>query len=112
MKKLFRSLGKPWFLTLLGVLALAVLIWFLGPLFGFAGSYPLEETGPRWVLIGCLFGIWVLVRVWKAIAAWRKNRRMVEQMTDTPEPQPDTAEVASARSSRPWANVSARPWRC
>jgi len=52
MKKLFRSPGKPWFLTLLGVLALAALIWFLGPLFGFAGSYPLEETRPRWILIG------------------------------------------------------------
>jgi len=96
MKKLFRFLGKPWLLTLLGVLALAALIWLLGPLFGFAGSYPLEETRPRWILIGCLFGIWALIQGWKAIAARRQNRRMMEQMTAAPEPQPDAAEVASA----------------
>ncbi|WP_089726258.1 type VI secretion system membrane subunit TssM [Candidatus Thiosymbion oneisti] len=95
MKKLFRSLGKPWFLTLLGVLALALLVWFLGPLFGFADSYPLEETRPRWILIGCLFGIWALVQAWKAIAARRKNRQMTEQMAAAPEPEPDAAEVAS-----------------
>ncbi len=96
MKKLFGFVGKPWFLTLLGVLALAALIWFLGPLFGFAGSYPLEETWPRWIVIGCLFGIWALVRIWKVIAARRKNRQMVEQVTAAPEPQPDAAETASA----------------
>lgn len=97
MKKLFRFLIKPWFLTLLGVLALAVLIWFLGPLLGFADSYPLEEARPRWILIAGLFGIWLLIQIWMAIAARRRNRQMVEQITEAPEePQPDPTETASA----------------
>jgi type VI secretion system protein ImpL len=100
MKKLFRFFAKPWLLTLLGVAALAVLVWFLGPYFGFADSHPLEERRPRWILIACLFGIWALVRAWKAIAAWRRNRRMMDQMASAhqpqPQPQPDAAETASA----------------
>ncbi|MCB2261653.1 MAG: type VI secretion system membrane subunit TssM [Candidatus Thiosymbion ectosymbiont of Robbea hypermnestra] len=92
---MFRFLGKPWLLGLLGVLALALLIWFLGPLFGFAGAYPLEDAGPRWFLIGCAFGIWALVQVWKAIAVQRRNRELMDQMAETPEPEPDAAEVAS-----------------
>jgi len=82
MKRLFGLVRARWLLSLLGVLALAVLLWFLGPYFGFAGSYPLEETKPRWIGIGLLFGIWILAQAWQAIAARRRNRRMMDQMAE------------------------------
>lgn len=64
-------------ITLLGVLALALFIWYLGPLFGFGQSQPLVSESHRLVVIGFLFMIWALGR---AALYWRARRRNSEVM--------------------------------
>ena len=96
MKKLFGFLTQRWFLSLLGTAALAILVWFVGPLFGFAGSEPLADEGARWIVIGCLFTLWALFLIVSVIRARLRNRRMVEQLAAAPEPAPDAAEVATS----------------
>ncbi len=95
MKKLFGFLGARWFLTLVGTAALALLVWFVGPLFGFAGSEPLAEERARWLVIGGLFAVWALYQIGSAIAARLRNRRMVDQLAAAA-PIPDATEVATA----------------
>ena len=75
MKALFGFLTARWFLALLGTAALAALVWFIGPLFGFAGSAPLEPEAPRWWVIGILFALWALWQIGAAVVARRRNRR-------------------------------------
>ncbi|MDB5887877.1 MAG: ImcF-like protein, partial [Rhodocyclales bacterium] len=41
MKAFFKILFHPILLTILGLIALALVIWFVGPLFSFAGFAPL-----------------------------------------------------------------------
>lgn len=95
MKSLFTLLGARWFLTLLGTGALALLVWVLGPLVGFAGREPLASPGSRAILIGVLFGLWGTVQlVAVARSRWR-NRRLLEQLAASPAPTPDPAKVAS-----------------
>lgn len=95
MKKLLGFLGARWFLTLLGTAALALLLWFLGPLFGFAGREPLAPESTRWWVIGILLGVWALVQLVSAVAARIRNRRLMDQLAAGPEPAPDPARVAS-----------------
>jgi type VI secretion system protein ImpL len=95
MKKLFGFLGSRWFLTLLGTITLALLIWVLGPLFAFAGREPLAREAARFWVIGLLFAVWALVHIVSALAARRRNRRLMEQLAAAPEPPPDPARVAS-----------------
>jgi type VI secretion system protein ImpL len=95
MKRLFGFLGARWFLTLVGTAALAALVWFVGPLFGFAGREPLAPEAARWWVIGTLFAVWAMVRIVSAIVARIRNRRLMEQLAAGPEPAPDPARVAS-----------------
>ena len=96
MKTLIRLLTARWFLSLLGTLALAVLVWFVGPLFGFAGTEPLGPESRRWWVIGILFALWALWQIGAVFAARRRNRRLVEQLAAGPAPAPDPANLASA----------------
>ncbi len=95
MKALFRFLGSRWFLTLLGTLALALLIWFIGPLVGVAGMEPLASPHSRYIAVGALFGVWGLVRIGSAVRARLRNRRLMEQLAARPAAAPDPAKVAS-----------------
>ena len=96
MKALFGFLTARWFLALLGTAALAALVWFIGPLFGFAGSAPLEPEAPRWWVIGILFALWALWQIGAAVVARRRNRRLMEQLASGPAAAPDPTQTASA----------------
>ncbi|MBS1202059.1 MAG: type secretion protein IcmF, partial [Chromatiaceae bacterium] len=95
MKRLFGFIGSRWFLTLLGTAALATLVWFVGPLLGFAGREPLAPESARWWLIGVLFAIWALIQIVSAVAARIRNRRLMDQLAAGPAAPPDPTRVAS-----------------
>jgi type VI secretion system protein ImpL len=61
MKKLAGTLRTPQWLTLAGVLALLVVVWFEGPLFAFNGHVPLEAARARWIAMIALVAAWALV---------------------------------------------------
>ena len=95
MKTLFRFLGSRWFLTLLGTLALALLIWFIGPLISVAGVEPLASPRSRYMAVGALFGLWGFVRIGSVVRARLRNRRLMEQLAARPAAAPDPAKAAS-----------------
>ena len=80
MKGPFRFLVSTWFLSLLGVVALALLVWFVGPLLGFAGRAPFSAPSIRWWVIGGLFGSWGLVHLISALIARGRNRQLLDQL--------------------------------
>ncbi len=92
MKSVLRFFGSRWFLTLLGTIALALLFWFIGPLFSFGGVEPLSTQLSRGVAVGALFGLWGLVRIGSWIRARLHNQRLMDQLAETPV---DPAQEAS-----------------
>ena len=94
--KIFAFLKARWFLSLLGTAALAALVWFIGPLFGFAGTEPLAPEARRWWVIGILFVLWLLWQIVSAVAARLRNRRLMEQLAAGPAAPPDPTQAASA----------------
>ena len=95
MKGFFRFLGSGWFLSLLGVIALALLVWFVGPLLGFAGKAPLAGVAVRLTVVIVLFAIWAIVQLVSLLRARARNRKLVDQLAEEGEGM-DSAEVASA----------------
>jgi type VI secretion system protein ImpL len=77
MKKLAGTLKAPQWLTLAGVLALLVVVWFEGPLFAFDGHAPLESTRGRWVAMAALLAAWALAWGMRLGAARLVNLRFV-----------------------------------
>jgi type VI secretion system protein ImpL len=76
--KILKLIFNPTLLTLLGLVACALLIWFFGPLFAFADFHPLDSTTVRVVLIALLFVWWFAWRGWK----WWKAKRASKQLVD------------------------------
>ena len=80
MKKVFRIFKRSWFLTLWGVTALSLFVWYLGPLFGFGQYQPLNSVNNRVFTITVLFFLWITFVLWKAFKARQKNNQMLNQL--------------------------------
>jgi type VI secretion system protein ImpL len=81
-----------WFNTLLGVVLLAVLIWFFGPVIGIGQMHPFDSQIVRLIAIGVLAVLWVVVNVLHMLRAKKRDKDLVEEVAKAPDP----AEIASA----------------
>lgn len=96
MKKLVAILKNRWVVSLLGLLAVSILVWFVGPLIGIAGSIPLAGEVARLVTILVIAVIWGLNNMRIQMQVNRMNQQMASGMA---EPVIDTAGAASAEQS-------------
>ncbi|MGN6806224.1 MAG: type VI secretion system membrane subunit TssM [Trinickia sp.] len=75
--------------TFAGVLALAALIWFAGPLVAFDGHRPLETAAARMLAIVVLLAIWGARVAWRNWHAARLNAELLAQLrSDSARAQP------------------------
>lgn len=95
MKKILRLLFHPLLLTVVGLGAVAAIIWFFGPLLALAQWRPLEPETARLGTIAALFGIWLLRRLWKIFKAGRLNARLIEGLLAKAPLTPAVAPTAS-----------------
>jgi type VI secretion system protein ImpL len=97
MKAIFGLFRKRWVLTLLGLILLSLLIWFIGPLFAFAEYKPLDPESRRWLLIGLVFAIWLARLAWGWIKQLRANRSLLSGLIGSGQTaQPSEGQRASA----------------
>nr|WP_222938244.1 type VI secretion system membrane subunit TssM [Pseudomonas chlororaphis] len=82
-----------WVVPLLGLLALSLVIWFLGPLIVVAGHEPLASAAVRWALIALLFLAWIGMRVLRIVQARRNAAKVMQGLAAV---APDAASVATA----------------
>jgi type VI secretion system protein ImpL len=94
MRAILGFFFKRWVLSLLGLIALSLIIWFVGPLFAFAGYKPLEPEAPRWILIGIAVVLWIGRRIWKWAKALQTNRQLLGGLA-SPAAPPNEGERAS-----------------
>jgi type VI secretion system protein ImpL len=80
MKKILSFLKNPWFLGITGFLAVAALIWYLGPLIAVAGKTPLGTDLGRVVTIMTLGGSAALYQLTVYITTLRRNRDMLADL--------------------------------
>jgi type VI secretion system protein ImpL len=96
MKKLFRWLLKPPVLALLGVLLLALVIWFEAPLLSFDGHAPFAAEKVRWAWIVGLLLLWALWFGGKWLAVKLANLRLRESLAAQRRPAAETAQGTEA----------------
>ena len=91
MKAFFRALLHPVFLTVLALLIVSVLIWWIGPIIIIGRWIPLETELARGIAIGAV--VLLVVLRW-AFARWRA-RKASQNLTDglmkSPTSTPDKA---------------------
>ncbi len=95
MKKLLNFIKQRWFISLLGVLALGLFIWFLGPFFAFADYQPLAPELSRFILIGLIVIFWLVVQIWSFVKTMRQNSKVLSAMVEQSGPETSPVEQAS-----------------
>ena len=80
MKKILGIFTNPWFIGILGLLAVVALIWYLGPLISVAGHSPLATDFGRIALIFTVGGGFLLFQVVTYIQQLRQNRDMLADL--------------------------------
>jgi type VI secretion system protein ImpL len=104
MMYFLRRVGRFFFnktaLTLLGLVLLSLLIWYIGPIVAIGSVRPLESERVRWIIIAVIFGLFflrLLVRWWrqKNINGKLLNQLAKAQESKSVDPQaPGSEEVA------------------
>lgn len=84
MKKLMSFLFNRWTLRLIGLLALALLVWFVGPLVAIAEWHPLESVLARVLLIALVVLAYAARIGWQLFAARRKDKKLIEGIAEAP----------------------------
>ena len=79
-----RRAPPRWTLVVAGLLLVALLIWFVGPLIAVAGYVPLGPSWVRLVLIALLFAGYGGRRLWQRHRARAQNKAMLAELGDTP----------------------------
>ncbi len=74
-----------WFNTLLGVVVLAALIWFFGPMLALGQVHPFDSETARMIAIGVLFALWILVNVLHVLHARHKDKKLVDNVVTAPD---------------------------
>ena len=98
MKRIFSALLQPAPLALLGLLALALLIWWIGPLIAIAGHVPLESATARATAIVLLLLAFVLRTGYRRFKARAGEVDLLRRLFGRPKPV-EPAEVQRLRRS-------------
>jgi type VI secretion system protein ImpL len=67
-------------LSLIGLLALSLIIWLIGPLVAIGSVRPLESIWARLILIGMIVGTWAALKLLAAWKAKKANQDVVNQL--------------------------------
>ncbi len=90
-RRIVNFLTERWFLSFIGALSLALLIWFLGPLIPFMGSALV-----RWLCIAAIFVIWLVANLVLDIRAARREASMIDKVADTSGSRQSATDSAAA----------------
>ena len=83
MKGLIGFFTNSWVIQFIGLLALALLIWFVGPLIALAGKAPLESELARMLSIAGMLLLWLAFRLGMHVLAQRKDRQLMSELAAT-----------------------------
>ena len=101
MKKVLGLIFNAWVLAVIGLLAISLVIWIVGPIVQVGSTIPLESEKARLILIGVIVLLYVIAKLWGAWRARRTNSTVVNQlMAQAPTagaPDAASAELATIR---------------
>jgi type VI secretion system protein ImpL len=91
MRAILRFLGSRWFLSFVGVVLLAALVWLFGPFLSF-----LEDWPPRAIVIAAMAVIWAGLNLWLDRRRRKKEAALVQGVTEV---RVDPTAAASAEEA-------------
>src|SRR5215207_10993678 len=80
MRRIFSFVFNRTTLVLVGLVAISLIIWFIGPVISIGSVVPLESEAARLILIAAIFVLWAVVRFLKWWHARANNAALLNQI--------------------------------
>ena len=90
---------------ILGILLLALLVWFAGPYFAFADFHPLAPVSTRLTVTVLIVVVWGALKTLKFVKAHRASAQLASEMAKQRDPAPSSDE----RSEEHTSELQSRP---
>ncbi|HET8706912.1 MAG TPA: type VI secretion system membrane subunit TssM, partial [Pseudomonadales bacterium] len=81
MKKILGLIFNRWVLTILGLIAVSLLIWFVGPLIAIGHFRPLESALIRWIAIAAIVIFYLGKMIWDVVRIKLANAKLMEGLS-------------------------------
>ena len=94
MKWLVRLVLRRWVLITVLLIALALLVWWVGPTISISNFYPYESETVRWIQIAVLFLTPVVKYAWNFFRKRQADAALAKGMVQETRPDPSSGEVA------------------
>src|SRR6266496_757543 len=92
---MFALLKRPIVIAILGLVLVALFVWFVGPYFSFgfgdAVVQPLASETSRFITIGAIVTVWALVVLLKRVKTARAGRQLMAAVVKPPTVAPPTS---------------------
>ena len=101
-------LTSPWLWSLLGLIALAILLWIVGPLISVGAGPPFSTATGRYGAIGFMVVVWAIIRALRAWRARRTNRAILDGLASSAPEAPSGPAPGEAESAEELATIRSR----
>lgn len=95
-----------------GITALSLIIWVIGPVFSIVDSRPLEPEVNRQISIGLLYLVWALGNVVPRLYNSWLNRKLMGSLKTTLGESPDGEIPCLTSEERGWWSALTKPPSC
>lgn len=96
MKKIFGFLRNRWFVSIVGLLCISILVWFVGPMIAIAGEVPLASQMVRLVTILVIVVLWGLNNLRIQMQVNKANTELSSSFDQPVSAQSDPSQIQSA----------------
>jgi type VI secretion system protein ImpL len=93
--KVLRVIFNRRVMAILGLIAIGLIVWFLGPLLAFANWHPLDSEIVRAIVIAAIVLFYVGRWAWRMVAAKQKNAQLTEGLVAQSAEAPKGAAAAA-----------------
>jgi len=80
IKRLLGLVFNRWVLLAVVLIAIALVLWIVGPLVAIGDKRPLDSETARWIAIGVVAGLTAAFIAWQRLSARRGNTAVVNQL--------------------------------
>jgi type VI secretion system protein ImpL len=96
-KRILSALTARWFVTLIGAIILALVVWFVGPLIAVGDVRPLDSEVVRLIVVLVILVIWGLWNIIALLRTKKTNEQLVQGIAQKSAADAEAADLEAAK---------------
>src|SRR4029450_10847749 len=97
-KAILSVLTARWFVTLIGAIILALVVWFVGPLIAIGDVRPLDSEIIRLIVVLVILVIWGIWNIISLLRTKKSNEQVVKGISEASAPDAEATDLEGRKT--------------